>query len=264
MAAYRYWRLYFTSRSTNPHRVLLYDVKMRESSGGTDVAAAGTFTANTSDGSGPPANLNDGNLSTAWLTPFVAQDQLVYVTADLGSAKDISHVELTGSTSADGGILSLPRQCFIAGSNDDLAYTLVGAFYTGTMVPDVAFVLADVQTTPRPVTSDQEAVRLNTTWPTSAYSARVTLAEVTYDPLDSGPLAISGTVKIKDSPDIPVARRVRLFEHATGRLVREVWSGANGAYSIPRLKDNLYFLVSHDHTLQDNAAIKDRIRPEVP
>lgn len=83
--------------------------------------------------------------------------------------------------------------------------------------------------------------------------------------LDSGPLAIGGTVAIKDSPtNIPVPRRVRLHDQPTGRLVRETWSAPNGVYLFPRIADGLYYVVAFDHTLVENAAIKDRITPQVP
>lgn len=80
----------------------------------------------------------------------------------------------------------------------------------------------------------------------------------------TGPGVISGTVAIDDSPDIPVQRRVRLFDRLTGRFVREAWSdAATGAYTFTRLEIRAYFVVAFDHTGTHNAVIKDSIFPEV-
>lgn len=74
---------------------------------------------------------------------------------------------------------------------------------------------------------------------------------------------VSGTVKDKGSPDTPVARRVRLHRKIDGMLVREMWSAADGSYAFMGLAIQLYYVVSHDHTGNFNAVIKDSIMPEV-
>ena len=84
----------------------------------------------------------------------------------------------------------------------------------------------------------------------------------TKDVVDGGTGTISGTVYIHGTPDIPTARRVRLYDLTRGRLVRETWSEAlTGAYSFPRLRAGLYTVVSYDHTGTYNAVVKDRVEP---
>jgi hypothetical protein len=80
----------------------------------------------------------------------------------------------------------------------------------------------------------------------------------------AGTFSISGTVAIDDSPDVPVMRRVRLYDRYSGGLVRETWSDpVTGAYSFLQLpNDRTFFVLSHDHTDFYNATIKDNITPE--
>lgn len=82
--------------------------------------------------------------------------------------------------------------------------------------------------------------------------------------LDSGSYRITGTTKNKAMPsDIPVARRVRLHEQSSGRLVRETWSDATtGAYSFTSLRLTTYYVVSFDHTGTFGGVIADNLTPE--
>ena len=80
---------------------------------------------------------------------------------------------------------------------------------------------------------------------------------------DSGSYRITGTTKNKAMPsDIPVARRVRLHEQISGRLVREVWSDASGAYSFNGIRLTTYYVVSFDHTGGFGGVIADNLTPE--
>lgn len=84
-----------------------------------------------------------------------------------------------------------------------------------------------------------------------------------FDVYHGGTGTITGTVKDKGTPDTPVVRRVRLHRKVDGMLVRETWSAANGTYTFNRMAAQLYYVVSHDHTGNFNAVIKDSILPEV-
>jgi len=80
------------------------------------------------------------------------------------------------------------------------------------------------------------------------------------DMADGGTLSVSGTVLIEGTPQTPVARRVRLHDHRTGRLVRETWSDPlTGAYAFTGIRAGTFYVVSHDHTLNFNAVIRDRV-----
>lgn len=63
---------------------------------------------------------------------------------------------------------------------------------------------------------------------------------------------------------LPGPYRVRLYHRASGRLVREVWSDADGAYAFAGIRGgaNAYFAVAHDDSASPvNAAIADLITP---
>lgn len=81
--------------------------------------------------------------------------------------------------------------------------------------------------------------------------------------LHGGKGVVSGTT-VKVPSDIPVARKVRLFEEKSGLLIQEVWSDAAGNYSFVGLSDNYYFITAHDHTLEFNGVIQSHVRPEFP
>ena len=82
--------------------------------------------------------------------------------------------------------------------------------------------------------------------------------------LDSGSYRITGTTKNKATPsDLPVARRVRLHEQISGRLVRETWSDATtGAYTFAGLRQTLYYVTAFDHTGTYGGVIETDVTPE--
>jgi hypothetical protein len=101
-------------------------------------------------------------------------------------------------------------------------------------------------------------VRLGTAWPTGG-PGRLLLPPARFDVVDGGAHRVAGSVLVDATPDVPVSRRVRLYQAKTGRLVREQWSGADGAYSFDQIAAGTYFVTAHDHTLEHNAVIRDRI-----
>lgn len=78
---------------------------------------------------------------------------------------------------------------------------------------------------------------------------------------DGGDYKVVGTVKEKNVPlNTPVFRKVRLFCAVSGRLVRETWSDkTTGEYSFLNMRYGPWFVVSHDHTKNFNAAIADSV-----
>ncbi|MDI4659566.1 MULTISPECIES: carboxypeptidase-like regulatory domain-containing protein [Cobetia] len=80
------------------------------------------------------------------------------------------------------------------------------------------------------------------------------------DPARMG--VIAGTVL--DIQAQPVSRRVRVHERATGRIVRETWSGADGKYRFTDLDPRIaFYVMAFDHTLQQNAVVSDNVHSEV-
>lgn len=76
---------------------------------------------------------------------------------------------------------------------------------------------------------------------------------------------VQGTVKEKASPsNVPLRRRVQLYDHATSLMVREMWSdAATGAYTFSEVNGSLkYYVVAFDHTGGYRAVIADNLTPE--
>lgn len=96
---------------------------------------------------------------------------------------------------------------------------------------------------------------------TSAPSAIATARDVEF----GGAGVVSGTVKRDADPvDLPMRRRVRLFDERSGLLVREAWSeAATGAYSFAGLDaTRTYTVVAYDHEHHYRAVIADNMTPE--
>lgn len=104
-----------------------------------------------------------------------------------------------------------------------------------------------------------DLVRLATQSPSLGPSRAMTDEIPRNDSVWGGAYRIAGSVVVDANPDVPVQHRVRLSDCLTGVLVRETWSSANGAYAFERIRPGLYFVVSHDHTGEYNAAVRDRI-----
>lgn len=62
---------------------------------------------------------------------------------------------------------------------------------------------------------------------------------------------------------IPVRRRIRLHDQATGAPVRETWSDAQtGSYSFDFIRPGRFYIVGFDHTGLYGGEIKTDITPE--
>lgn len=72
-----------------------------------------------------------------------------------------------------------------------------------------------------------------------------------------------GTVKKDGTPDVPVRRRVRLVDQATGRFIRETWSEAvTGAYAFNYIAPGVYTVYALDHTGENGGTIETDILAE--
>ena len=93
-------------------------------------------------------------------------------------------------------------------------------------------------------------------------------ADVQIDLQDGGGYCIYGTTELDADPtDVPVRRRVQLYNQRDGRLVRETWSdAATGAYRFDHIRGGdgtRYFVVAFDHTGDKRAVVADNLLPEV-
>ena len=79
---------------------------------------------------------------------------------------------------------------------------------------------------------------------------------------DGGNYQITGTV---DELGVAGRYRVRLHDRVSGRLIRETWSDASGAYSFGSIANRPqgYYLLAFDHGADPvNAAVADLVSPE--
>ena len=85
------------------------------------------------------------------------------------------------------------------------------------------------------------------------------------DMQDGGKGKITGTTKIKGSPDAPVSRRVRLMREKDNICIREVWSDPQtGAYQFLNINPAVvYTVITYDHTKNYRAVIADGLVPEI-
>lgn len=67
----------------------------------------------------------------------------------------------------------------------------------------------------------------------------------------------------KNSPKVPVSRRVRMYRERDGLLIRETWSNAQGEYDFQRIDSTTaYTVLSYDHEGDFRAVVADRVTPE--
>lgn len=143
---------------------------------------------------------------------------------------------------------------------DDLHIDNGTALYTSDFTP------AEIPYTPITLstTLTNDAIHL------SAY--RVPDANFAYQIAERGdyPLYYNGkgrivaTVAIKGTPNMPVARRVRLHEQRSGNFVAETWSDNAGNYVFDYLDPAYtYYAVGFDHTGAYQGVVADQLVPEM-
>ena len=83
--------------------------------------------------------------------------------------------------------------------------------------------------------------------------------------LGTGRGRVSGTVKEKGTPNVPVYRKVRLQRERDGLHLREVWSHpVTGAYSFDFVDElQLFTVLSYDHTGVFRAVVANGVTPEL-
>lgn len=209
------------------------EIEMRTSIGGADAATGGTALSST-PGAGTAANGFDNNTGTSFAS--IAADP-AWIGYDFGAPIAIAEVAVSlGATSG-----TRPYSFNVEYSDD-------GTRWCPVVCHDI----------------NGQAVSTTVVAPVPAeIGAWVGSPVILYDDIDGGVLSLDGTCEVDGTPtDTPVQRKVRLFELSSGRLVRETWSApVTGAWSFTRLKQNTYFIVSHDHSAVNEAVVVDRVVP---
>lgn len=77
--------------------------------------------------------------------------------------------------------------------------------------------------------------------------------------LYSGRYRITGIVDIKGTPNVPVSRRVLLFDPRSRLVVAETWSDVVRGYAFDCLAAGNYDVITYDHTGNSRAVIADGV-----
>jgi hypothetical protein len=193
------------------------------------VNQCGSGTASASSASLPAANAFDSDIATYWRTPNALPQWLKY---DFGSGQER---DINGYVVIANVIANSPQTWVIEYSDDDSVWSefhaVTGASFGGKYVYPIP-------------------------------PGRALTGLLRRDMEDGGPARITDLV---DRLGVLGRYRVRLYDRRSGRLLRETWSSALGAYAFDWIADrpNGYYVAAFDHDPVDpkNAAIADLISP---
>lgn len=263
MAAHRYWALLVTARTGSGNGVGLAEVQMRGTPGGADLCTSGTASGIGSFGK-VAANAFDDDDATIWHNASTG-GLAVRLSYDFGAPVDVVEIFVrnpaaTGSGAGFPGVTYGPAACWVQWSDDGTAWQFGGpasdlsglgnaADQTISGVNDIA--------------SGAQVIGLAVgVTPVLAPDVGAGSAQgqaFLHDAADGGAFRVAGTVKIDGTPATPVARRVRLFDVISGRLIRQTWSALDGSFSFERIRAGEYLVVSDDYTRTYNAVVADRV-----
>ncbi len=253
MATHTYWALFVSGASPGTNGgAELSEVEMRASVGGADLCSGGAASAS----SGTAANAFDNTNGSVWASALArGLHRLAY---QFASPVEVVEVSLRTGASPD----YCPPYAALAWSDDGTAWTLLGPAFavtqtTGTTTVASGFGPTEVAKAPG------AAAHLATAWATVGVPALGAKAmAMTRRDQWGGQHRVAGDVAITGTPDVPVRRRVRLFDKASGALMREAWSAtADGAYSFDHIRSGEAIVLAEDHTDVFNAVVSDAVMP---
>ncbi len=235
---------------------------MRTSIGGSNVVSGGTASASSEySASYSAAKAFDGSVATdnGWLSGNHAYEWLQY-DFGAGNDKDIVEIVLKTPAASGSGIVSsnLPVYGVCQASDDAFAWNDV--FYFGGMTqsfaqtftfstPKSASIFCDklVADLSLAVFDETDKVVRVATGITQNYSSDA----VRQTPF-SGNYHIAGTTT---NITIPVARTVRLLDQASGMLVDEITTHADGSFDFKNIRHGLWTVIGIDESAAQNSVV---------
>lgn len=270
MAAHRWWRCF---RIITPDSWISVGEMQFRSASGVNLSVGGVAIASSympRDGGSPtdltPAHAFDGaNATTADIWHISATSGIDRMAEWIGYAftSPVDVGQIAVQQRGDGVANQYWQTCNIEFSDDGVSWALAGscAFAAPTSVADKAFKLSAIT----PLAEAPELLHSITVTgaPSGPVTARLPdLAHSAWD-VDGGTGVIAGSVAVLGPPVTPLSRRVLLISERMRRVVREVWSGADGLYRFDYLSTaDTYSVVCHDSAGTYRALMADGLTPE--
>lgn len=257
LGAHIYWAV-FLGRGNPNVRAAIAEVEMRGSIGGANLCIGGTPTGP----GGTSANAYDGNSSTWWES---TSEQLPLRAPRIGyqfaSPVEIAEVVLTNNSNSS----MLSSYGVLAWSDDGTTYTPVSPAFALSPAASGSVTVSGFEVEASVGSAGHDgSVVLFGDWAALSPDDPGVVASgsaATADP-HGGQCHVAGDVAIAGTPDAPVSRRVRLFDKASGALMRELWSDAvSGAYDFVNIRDGAVIVTAEDHTAIYNAVVSDAVLP---
>lgn len=254
--AHSHWRLLFTKAATSSG-IWLDEVSFR-SAADVDLSVGGTISASSTEATFAASQAFDKSIATnGWrsLNAFPA-----WIAYQHSSAVDVDSVLVTLATDANNA--PVDGSVFLQWSDDGSQWFNEGfAAYreSGAWTASAVVRLRPLVTLSATATTSSPSLFFGNRLPQSPLRATSFKANVARrDVIDSGDTDIDGIVQIEGTP---AARRVRLFESQSGRLLRETFSSPAGVYRFPSMRsDTEYILLADDHQRVYNAVVADKIK----
>jgi len=261
MTARKHWAILVGPRAGSGGGVAIAEVEMRAAVGGADQCTGGTPGGVTTSGN-PASNAFDNSTSTLWHhgSAFGGQ-RLSYEFAAPVEIVEMA-ITLPGAGSAYPGTTFGPAAVWVQWSDDGVTWNFGRGTTSLEEFTSAQTAVIAVSDAPPPATVTGLVRRVTGYVGPQGQAAFLASGLYALRPLDDGPYRIAGTVANDGTPVVPVRRRVRLFDQATGRLVRQVWSQEDtGAFEFSGLALRPYLVVTDDHTRLYDPVARSEVVP---